>query len=68
MLGKTEGRRKEQQRMRWLDGIADSVDLESEQTAGDGAGQGSQGWCSPWGCEESDMTELLNDNSSRVFQ
>ena len=54
--------------MRWLDGIADSVDLESEQTAGDGAGQGSQGWCSPWGCEESDMTELLNDNSSRVFQ
>ena len=28
MLGKTEGRRrKEQQRMRWLDGIIDSMDL-----------------------------------------
>ena len=28
MLGKTEGRRKgERQRMRWLDGITDSVDM-----------------------------------------
>ena len=28
MLGKTEGRRKGgQQRMRWLDGITDSVDM-----------------------------------------
>ena len=27
MLGKTEGRRRGQQRMRWLDGITDSVDL-----------------------------------------
>ena len=26
MLGKTEGRRKGRQRMRWLDGITDSVD------------------------------------------
>ena len=26
MLGKTEGRRREQQRMRWLDGITDSMD------------------------------------------
>ena len=25
-LGKTEGKRREQQRMRWLDGITDSVD------------------------------------------
>ena len=25
MLGKIEGRRKEQQRMRWLDGIVDSM-------------------------------------------
>ena len=27
MLGKTEGRRRGQQRMRWLDGIMDSMDL-----------------------------------------
>ena len=27
MLGKIEGRRKRQQRMRWLDGITDSVDM-----------------------------------------
>ena len=26
-LGKTEGRRREQQRMRWLDGITDSMDM-----------------------------------------
>ena len=27
MLGKIEGRRRRQQRMRWLDGITDSVDM-----------------------------------------
>ena len=27
MMGKTEGRRRGQQRMRWLDGIIDSMDL-----------------------------------------
>ena len=27
MLGKIEGRRRGQQRMRWLDGIADSMDM-----------------------------------------
>ena len=27
MLGKIEGRRREQQRMRWLDGITDSIDM-----------------------------------------
>ena len=27
MLGKTEGRRRGRQRMRWLDGITDSVDI-----------------------------------------
>ena len=32
MLGKTEGRRRrEQQRMRWLDGITDSVDMSSSK-------------------------------------
>ena len=27
MLGKTEGGRRRQQRMRWLDGITDSMDM-----------------------------------------
>ena len=41
MLGKTEGRRRRGwQRMRWLDGITDSMDM-SEQTLGDSEGQGS---------------------------
>ena len=36
MLEKTEGRRRRgQQRMRWLDGITDSVDVSFEQTLGD---------------------------------
>ena len=30
MLGKTEGRRRRGQRMRWLNGITDSMDVESE--------------------------------------
>ena len=27
MLGKTEGKRRERQRLRWLDGIIDSTDM-----------------------------------------
>ena len=33
---------------------------EFEQAPGIGDGQGSLAFCSPWGCKESDMTELLN--------
>ena len=55
MLGKTGGRRKRgQQRMRWLDGMTDSMD-EFEQTPGDSEGQGSLACCSSWGCKEPDM-------------
>ena len=31
--------------------------LEFEQAPGDGEGQKSRVFCSPWGCKESDMTE-----------
>ena len=30
---------------------------EFEQAPGDGEGQGSLAYCSPWGCKESDTTE-----------
>ena len=37
---------------------------EFEQIQGDGEEQGSLACCSPWGCKESDMTELLNKNNN----
>ena len=37
---------------------------ESEQTLGDGEGQGSLACCSPWGCKESDTAERLNNKES----
>ena len=47
--------------MRWLDYITDFSGHESEQTAGDGEGQGSSARYRPWGRKESDTTEGLND-------
>ena len=59
MLGKIEGkRRRGQQRTRWLDGTAKS--MEFEQVPGDGEGQGNLVCCSPWGHKELDTTEQLN--------
>ena len=57
LLGKTEDKRKratEDEMVGWhhrFDGH------EFEQAPGVGDGQGSLACCSPWGCEESDMTE-----------
>ena len=57
MLGKIEGRgRRGRQRMRWLDGITDSMVVTFEQTPADSEGQGSLACCSPWGHKQSDMT------------
>ena len=61
MLGKIEcERRRGQQRMRWLEGITNSVDVSLSQAPGVDDGQGSLACCSPWGHKESDTTEQLN--------
>ena len=37
---------------------------EFEKTPGGGEGQGGLACCSPWGCQESDTTEQLNNDSN----
>ena len=60
MLGKIEGRRRRgRQRMRWLDGITNSIDGFG-RTLGVGDGQGGLACCGSWGHKESDMIEQLN--------
>ena len=57
MLGKIEGRRtRGQQRMRWLDGITDSIDMSLNKLQGLVMDR-RLACCSPWGHKESDMTE-----------
>jgi len=56
-LGKIEGRKRERQRMRWLDGITDSMGHEFEHVLAVGDGQEGLACCSPWGRKESDKTE-----------
>ena len=62
MLGRIEGRRRRgRQRMRWLDGITNSMDMSLSglwELVGDG--QESLMCCSSWGLKELDTTECLN--------
>ena len=56
MLGQIEARRRRgQQRMRWLDGITNSMDMSLSKLR-DSEGQGSLACCSPWGRKELDTT------------
>ena len=58
MMGKIEGgRRSRWQKMRWLDGIIDMMDMSLSRHCDL---QGSLSCCSPWGCKQSDTTERLN--------
>ena len=50
-------RRRGHQRMRWLDSITNTMNMNNlVQTPGDGEGQGGLACCSPWGWEKSGMT------------
>ena len=65
MLGGIEAKRKRgRQRMRWLDGITDSMDVSLSEltspTPGVGDGQGGLVFCNSWGRKESDTTQQLN--------
>ena len=61
MLAKIESRRRGRQRIRWLDGITDSMDMslsKLQELVMDG--QGGLACCGPWGSKESETTERLN--------
>ena len=60
-LGQEEKRTTEDEMVGWYHQLNGH---ESEQTLGDGEGQGSLACCSPEGCKESDMTEQLKNNNN----
>ena len=59
MLGKIEGRRRGRQRMRWLDSINDSMDMNLSKVRELVMDREAWRCCSPWGRKKSDTTEGL---------
>ena len=58
MLGGTGGKRRRGcQRMRWLDGITDSMDMSLSKFQEIVKDRGAWWCCSPWSHNESDRTE-----------
>ena len=61
MLGGIGGRRRRgRQRMRWLDGITDSMDVSLSELRELVDGHGGLACCDSWSYKESDTTERLH--------